>query len=516
MQVNSSPKTNIKTNSNNDIKAKIFYFNDVHGRLAGAEKLKIASDMFDVSNRNSSADIMKFTAGDIYIGQSQPKYDLMATFMNFLKLDATVLGNHPFDLGTKNLSDIIDKHRFITLATNLNTTENSNLVDDIQSNRLVRSSILEKNGHKYGLLGALPFNLKKRMSYPSQQKSKDINIDKFEQTKKELSQEIKKLKQQGVNKIILLSHMGYDSDVKIAQSVSGIDVIVGGHTHTLLKGVKSNKNYFNAPDGNPVLITQAGKNGKYYGVLDLVFDNQGRIKQALNKIKETVDVPKSSIIKYFENKILGPAETLGTLTKSYKAKSESSLTEDPKACLVADAIREKSGAEIAFMNIGGTKGGLDAGTVTDRDIYEMAPYCNKVKLYKYSEKDLIKVLNCSVKATLNPPHRTGNLQTSGLTYTIDSNMKIKDVMLENPDGTTSKLNSENPSSKKMFTVAYNSFLEGGPEHVEMLHSPEKVIKSFDWSDTDATIEYIKNHFKGEPFKLREGRFKIEKPVSFDA
>ena len=69
-------------------------------------------------------------------------------------------------------------------------------------------------------------------------------------------------------------------DKIIAQNTSGIDVILGGHSHELIKGVKEGENLFYGLDGKPVVITQAGKDGKTFGVLNLEFDKDGNIKKS--------------------------------------------------------------------------------------------------------------------------------------------------------------------------------------------------------------------------------------------
>ena len=88
-----------------------------------------------------------------------------------------------------------------------------------------------------------------------------ITIDDKEQTIKELQEEVAKLQQQGVNKIILLSHEGNTVEKEIAQRVTGIDVILGGHSHDLIEGVTPGENLFYSPSGEPVVITQAGRDG---------------------------------------------------------------------------------------------------------------------------------------------------------------------------------------------------------------------------------------------------------------
>ena len=84
----------------------------------------------------------------------------------------------------------------------------------------------------------------------------------------------------GVNKIILLSHIGYADDQTLAAAIDGVDVIVGGHSHTLLSNTDEAASgpyptVVNSPSGDPVLIVSAEAYGKYLGELDVTFDDAG-------------------------------------------------------------------------------------------------------------------------------------------------------------------------------------------------------------------------------------------------
>jgi 5'-nucleotidase / UDP-sugar diphosphatase len=494
------------TGVNKETRAQIFYFNDLHGHVNGAERIATAADMF-TSSTNPQIAQFKLSAGDIFIGHNEKKGDLLVEFLNLINVDAAVFGNHEFDLAGA-LSEHIKKFRAKFVSTNLNVSQSNKLYDNVKSGEIVKSQVIEKNGEKYGILGFLPFDFMKRINAGAQKACEGISIDDFAKIKEDAQKEIEKFQKQGINKIIAISHLGYDNDKNLAQSVSGIDIIIGGHSHNKIDGIASGFNYFNSPSGEPVLITQAEQNGKYYGVADVVFDSLGRIKNASNKLNETSQVPESLMVKYFENVYIGQPQVIGNVEKGSRQILESELTESPSASLVADAVRKKSGAQIVFTNTGGIKGEIKSGPLIDRDIQESMPYYNSVEMYKFSEKDIIGALNGSIQACINPPHRIGSLQVSGMHYTIGKDKKVKDVFVENPDKTLTQLNSENPADDRYFTVAYNEYFQGGPEGVEMLNAPDKVIKKFEWSDTDATIEYIKS--LNRPISLvPEGRIKIE-------
>jgi 5'-nucleotidase len=490
-----------------DTRTQIFYFNDLHGSIDGAERIKVAADSFS-SSSNPDVAKFKFSAGDFFIGQNPKKNQLMTAFLNSINPDVATLGNHELDNATKELADLVKNTKSTYVASNLTISDTDSLKPLEKARKIVKSQIIEKNGEKYGVIGFLPSDYKKRVSIAAQRGCAGISVGDLETVKQQAREEIKKFQAQNINKIYALSHMGYDADVKIAQSVSGLDIIVGGHTHTELDGIKPGVNYFYSPSGEPVIITQAGKNGKYYGLLDVTWGPTGLVKSAFNKLYDTTNISKNLVLKYLENAYIGKSQVIGKVENDFKQILENQFTESPAASLVADAIRQKSGAQIAFSNIAGVKGDIKAGELTDRDIQGAMPYFNKVKTYKLSEKDIIEALNGSVQAVLNPPHRTGNLQVSGLRYTIGKDKKVKDVFLENSNRTLTKLNAVNPSPTANYTVVYNTYLEGGPEYLEMLNAPDKMIKTFDWNDTDATVEYVKS--LNRPVSLaKDGRIKIE-------
>ena len=107
----------INTN-NNDIRAQIFYFNDLHANVSGAKKIKTASDEFDARiQAQPEIDHFKFCAGDSYIGRS--KSNFIGRFLNSLHLDGMTLGNHEMDMGTKQLSGFIDSNKFKIFTANI-------------------------------------------------------------------------------------------------------------------------------------------------------------------------------------------------------------------------------------------------------------------------------------------------------------------------------------------------------------------------------------------------------------
>lgn len=497
-------------NGDKEFKQKTVYGNDFHGHLGAFTKFKTVVDEFRAQNPDGDV----IMSGDDWVGASEEKNLAIVKLMNLIKPTAVTIGNHNMDnKGSKGLSKMLDFATFKTLALNLKPKDPNNLKayslqDDIDAGRLADSIVVEENGRKVGYIGLMPSDLFARLSTQSQADAQDIKVLDLAETKKALEKEVEKLEKQNVNIIKLVSHMGIDAEKAIAQNVSGIDVIHGGHSHDTLDGLVPGKNLFKSPRGEWVILTQAGKNGHSYGELDVVYDKDGKIIKAKNELKSLENRPESLSARIMTNIMIGEPKQIGVIAKDVKSKPETVLEESPISSFLSDAYLKYSDADLVFNNMGGVRASLPAGPVTDRAIIDLMPFFNDVHVYKLSEKDIIDALNGAVEAT-RKFHRTGALQVSGLRYTIGKNDKVKDVYLVKKDGTQEKLNAENPSNDKFYKAAYNTFVASGSEGLGVLKAPEKMIKKCDLNETQMFIEYIKS-FNGQPINIAEdGRIKHE-------
>ena len=195
------------------------------------------------------------------------------------------------------------------LAANINVKDSSPL-----KGRFLPSTVIEKNGEKYGLIGISPSDMFDRVKMNDS--VADIKVQDVNTTIQTVQNEVNKLKAQGINKIILLSHSGLSNDKRIAQETDGIDIIFSAHTHDLLKGVKEDNNLLYSKSGEPVVITQAGKNGDYIGILNADFDKNGVIKKVQNNIISTDDYIRPLYVKDSVEKIIGKPEVVGTVNEA--------------------------------------------------------------------------------------------------------------------------------------------------------------------------------------------------------
>lgn len=489
--------------SNDTFRQKTLYGNDFHGHLKAFRKFKTVSDRFKLENPGGDV----ILSGDEWVGSGRDKNIAIVKMMNMCNITAAAPGNHNMDYkGAEGLSEMLDYAKFKTLALNLQPKDSTKIAsyplkDDIDAGRLASSMVVEENGRKIGYIGLVPVDLFSRLSTQSQEGAKDVKVLNLKETEDAVRKEVEKLEKQGVNIIKLVSHLGIDASSQIAKNVAGIDIINDGHSHDTLEGLTEGKNLFKSPRGEWVIVTQAGKNGHSYGVLDVVYDKYGRIIQAKNEIKNLDKEPENLVVKTMENISLGTPQTIGVIAHDVKSKPETVLEESPLSAFLSDAYRKFSDADIVFNNMGGIRASLPAGPVTDRDIMDLMPFYNDVNVYKLSEKDIVDVLNNAVKAT-SKYHRTGALQVSGLRYKIGKDDRVKDIVVVKEDGTQVPLNWQNPSSDKYFKVAYNTFVAGGSEGLEALACPEKIIHKCEKNETQMLIDYIKS-FNGQPIDIHE-------------
>lgn len=492
-------KPSQKQSNSGDVRIQTLAYNDVHGNLPALSRLKTEVDRF-VSSKPQGVIRNVVDAGDASVGAHEQKNRAIVAITNEIA-PVRSPGNHEWDFfGSKGYSKMLDNAKFKTLALNLVPKTGSEFQDDIDAGRLAKSHVVDENGVKIGYIGLIPCDLKNRLNKQCKDNSTDIDVLPLNETIKAVQEEVNKLEAQGVKIIHVISHMGYDADVELIKNVAGVDVVNGGHSHTLLDGIVPGKNYFISKRGEPVILTQAFKNGHYVGYLDVEYKN-GIIDKAKYEVKNIDNNPQSLVVKMIENMYLGAPKVIGTMAHSVKALPEYVLEESPLNSFLCDGYKKYTGAQIVFNNLGTMRYSMPEGQITDRQVMDILPYYNDVFTYKLSEKDIITALNGAIEAA-GKYNRTGALQVSGLRYTIGKDNKVKEVFLVNDDGSEEKLNSDNPSSDKFFTVAYNSFLGGGTEGLAVLNAPEKIVSKCDRTETDIFRDYIAS-FNNQPISIEK-------------
>jgi len=496
---NASPVTGPKTT-----KTSIFYLNDTHANLKNIEKLKTASDSFDIQTSSEKVDKLKLSAGDFNLGVAKSNANYAIFAQNSLGIMANAAGNHEFDLVKKDLVEVLkDNPKYKLLGLNINIPETSTENKAIK-NGITKSYIQEVNGTKYGVIGLLPFDFALHATHP--QEYNDFDVYSIDKTIPLLQNEIDNLKNQGLNKIIVLSHAGYESDMKLAQSVEGIDIILGGHTHNQIEGIEEGKNlFYSQKTGEPTIITQAGKDGRYFGVLNLEFNEKGIITSAQNNVNKTEDFQRSPVMKFFTDKFFGKPVIVGEI-KSVENHGNFLITENPTADFINDAVRKELNVDISIINSGNMREKFEQGKLTDRDIKAMTPFKNEMGIVSLNEKEIVDALKVGAKSIADTDGMPGLLQVSGLKYVATKSGEIKEVNFIDKTGKQISIDVNNPNTFKTYKVAADAYLTRGgngylPDKSQVLE------QKFDFDKDKLVIDFVKK--QKEPFVIKtDGRITV--------
>ncbi len=495
--------TPISNGSSNNAKTSIFYINDLHGQIPKMERLVSAGHHAEIMANKNGADLLKLCSGDTFIGSDEKRNMAAAKFLDVAGIDAEAPGNHEFDITASICGKLLKDSKTKILGMNMNMPE---LPSELSS-KVTRSTIQTgKNGEKYGLIGVQPSDIHKRLK--KQENLGGITIDDKEQTIIELQEEVNKLQQQGINKIILLSHEGNEIEKEIAQRVSGIDVILGGHSHDLIRDVVEGKNLFYSPSGEPVVITQAGRDGNHFGILNLEFNEKGHIAKVQNNIMDTNWYSSNLIMAKTIDSILGESPVIGSLKHVDTLPQNANMEENPWADFVSDAVRTQLNSDIVLINSANFRGSVDYGKVTERDISSIFPFCNKLFKVKINEKDLVDAIKSCGKTFTAKNHKPGIMQVSGLNYKMDKSGNLLEMYYYNNQGQVEKIDVNNPNPNKTYTAVYDEFLIGGGDGLSMLKREDKdIIERYTFDKDKVTIDYIKT--LKQPFEVRkDGRIQI--------
>ncbi len=212
--------------------------------------------------RAKDPSLLLFDSGDF--SQGSPYYtlykgDVETGLMNMMHYDAATIGNHEFDYGLENLARLFKKLNCPIVCANYRFHEYG-------LDKLVKPYvIIKRNGLKIGVFGLSPVldGLVDHNNYLSTEYLDPVA------TAKEM---VEILKKKHCDLVVCLSHLGWEEDgmgdQELISHTSGIDVVLGGHSHTYFKTLR----YVNNADGKPVPVDQNGKSAIYVGKLTLNLD----------------------------------------------------------------------------------------------------------------------------------------------------------------------------------------------------------------------------------------------------
>ncbi|WP_226673290.1 bifunctional metallophosphatase/5'-nucleotidase [Rossellomorea aquimaris] len=443
----------------------ILHTNDVHAHLENIPYLHTAIKEI----REKDGELLLLDAGDVFSGTlyfNQYLGQADAEFMNKIGYNAMTLGNHEFDKGSKVLAAFIEALSFPVVSSNVEAWDDRYLAplmrkgipDRAEGGSIYPAIMQSVKGVKVGIIGLT--------TEDTAFLSKPGDTIVFRNAEEKAMEEVAHLKGKGVNHIIVLSHLGLSRDKRLAQKVKGIDIIIGGHSHSKL----TTPLVYNLQT-EPTLIVQANEYGMSLGEVQAVFSDAGVLTswngrlidvlakdeegkgvyrpdpwalKRLSQLKKPIEDLKGTVIGFTNVPLNGDRHAVRT-------------TETNLGNLITDAMLEEANqfapTQVAFQNGGGIRRSIDAGEITLDEILEVLPFGNSLVTLNLSGEEILQALEHSVAKV---DEESGQfLQVSGLSFHFDPTRAVGERV------SNVKVQGERLDRAKSYRVAVNAFLADG-------------------------------------------------------
>lgn len=483
----------LQTLEKNTFELSIMHTNDTHANLDKVAKRTTAIKEVRAKKPNSllidAGDVM---TGTLYFNEFKGEADL--EFMNAAGYDVMTFGNHEFDLGLSEeghqaLADFVKSANFPFVSANVDFSKDP-LFDGIyqsgtttahpENGNVYSGIIKEVDGEKIGIFGLTTVDTP-IISSP-------VNIEFLNYLEK-AEETVAALEAAGVNKIIAVSHLGYDdnpavdNDLELAMLVDGIDIIVGGHTHTKLDAPVLVNEDKNGREKEPTVIVQAYQYNDFLGTVDVEFDENGVVvgyAGELIQISDKAEDPETAaVLKGYSTKIaelrneetgaIAVNELANPRTSDGDGKVSVRNSETPLGNLISDAMLDKAKqfndkAVISVHNGGSIRAKIDQGPITLGEILTTMPFGNTLAVMNLKGSELLAALEHSVREV--PNENGGFLHVSGMKFTFDSSKpageRVVQVEVKSADGEFTALDIE-----KEYVVATSIFTARGGDGFTM-------------------------------------------------
>lgn len=498
-----------------DYKLTILHTNDIHSRIESINKYDSTCDaegeaegkcfggvarikaMVDARRAAlTGQNVILLDAGDPFQGSlfyTTYKGAAEAEFMQAIGYDVMAVGNHEFDDGPQGLRDFIDVVDFPVISGNLDLSA-SNILQGHVGNHVV----LEVGGEKIGIISVLATDT-------VETSSPGPNV-LFQDEIESLEADVAALESEGVSKIIALTHVGLPLDLKIAEAVPGIDVVVGGHSHTLLSNTDDKAAGSYPMMVGDVPVVQAYAYSKYLGELSVSFDDAGAVTAAAGEpILLDASVTPDAAIAARVAEMGAPIEEMkqrvvaATSEAVEGARDVCRATECAMGNLVADAMLDRvkdQGISIAIQNGGGLRASIDAGAVTMGEVLTVLPFQNTLSTFEATGADVITALENGVSQVEDGKGRFP--QVAGLKYTFDISVapnagRISDVQVM--QGGTWEL----IDPAKTYGVVTNNYVRNGGDGYKIFAGDDKNAYDFGPDLADVTAEFLAKNQPYSPY-----------------
>ncbi|APX10813.1 bifunctional metallophosphatase/5'-nucleotidase [Tateyamaria omphalii] len=482
-----------------DYTLHILHTNDMHSRIesinrfdstcnaegeaegecfGGVARVKSAIDAKKASLDNQN--VVVLDAGDPFQGSlfyTTYKGAAEAEFMEKIGYDAMAVGNHEFDDGPPKLAEFIDAVSFPVISGNLDLS-----AEDTLSGKVENHVVLEVGGKKIGIVSALATDT-------VETSSPGPNVV-FQDEIEALQADVATLQGEGVDIIIALNHVGLNKDLAIAEAVDGIDVVIGGHSHTLMSNDDAETPAYPTMVGDAA-VAQAYAYTKYLGHLTVTFDDDGNVTAASGDpmlLDASVEPDADFLARIAE--MGAPIEEMKTRVVAEAAeaiegdRSVCRAMECPMGSLIADAMLDRvadQGIEIAIQNGGGIRASIDAGEITMGEVLTVLPFQNTLSTFQVPGSAIVAALENGVGQIEDGAGRFP--QVAGMSFAFDvskpAGERVSDVMV---GGAPIEMD-------KVYGVVSNNYVRNGGDGYAMFVDAENAY-DFGPDLADVTAEYL--------------------------
>ncbi|WP_428636900.1 bifunctional metallophosphatase/5'-nucleotidase [Shewanella sp.] len=404
---------------------------------------------------DAEQDFLFLHGGDSFQGTlyfNQFKGVANADLLNRLAPDAMVLGNHEIDAGNQPVKQFLDNINFPLLAGNMDLSQEDlhkqarlaghpRLLDYCSQSQTAKVLFKPLGDKQLAIIG-ITLDQMKEIARPDEDTHFANAIETTANT-------VAKLKAEGIDHILVLSHLGWDKDKVLAREVSGISLIVGGHSHTL-QGEFSQLGHSALPYGesvNHTPILHAGKYAETLGLCDIEFDQQGRVThlaghnyfmldkhliiegeqqissatyaalkqqltehpgvlwdEELTEINQVIREQYQPAISALEHQVLGfvPRNLIHTRLPSKALPHGSEIA--PWVCksIYHETRQLDLQVDFALHNAGGVRQSLNKGAVTMADVLgRLLPFALPLVRYKILGRFLYQTLESAINSATN-------------------------------------------------------------------------------------------------------------------
>ncbi|MBD3897617.1 5'-nucleotidase C-terminal domain-containing protein [Halomonas sp. ML-15] len=487
----------------------LFHTNDLHGRTDAYPRLVSTLD----KARERHGDGLLLDAGDIFSGTlyfTEFHGQDAVEFMNLMGYDAFVPGNHEFDLGDPEaghdeLAAFFEAAEFPIVAANMDFSAapefeallGESLAESPDGGMIHDGIVVEHEGERIGIFG-LNTEDTPNISSPG-----EVSFGNYLEAAEAM---VERFDAEGIDKIIALTHLGYDSDSSVgndlllAQHVEGIDIIIGGHSHTRLDPPTLVTENHRGETMAPTVIGQAGEYGEYLGVMEVIFDGDGVVVDVSGELLAVADseadpraaemlAPYTAAIESLRDETIGVALTETLANPRHGDGDEQSVRANETALgnLIADgqlaaAQRVEADTLMALQNGGGIREPLAAGEVTVGELIAVQPFGNRLTLLEVSGVELIETFEI---ALANAPDENGGFLhvSAGTRLTYDSREAPGERVVTLEVEVDGSLDAIAPD--QAYTIATNHFTAaGGDSHRVLGEAYEEgrgtIVGTTDW------------------------------------